>query len=810
MKAVTEPGDPQSEQGSGPPVASPRGSFTPPAHPSRVWIWDTWRDLLLLLLAPLWIAAVVFALQRRFAVASLFLLVVTFLAVGHHLPGFVRVYGHREVARRYRARLFLAPLVLFAVSLTCVYLDLAGLTAVLLLWGLWHAMSQAYGIMRIYDCKVYSFALRTICLDFLICFCWFGAGILFSAGRLEQLLNVLYACGVPLVSPVIVQALQLLWGGLTFAVTAAFLVNYITQRRQGQHASLVKLVAMASSISFWWFAMVNVGDVLLGLLLYEVFHAIQSLAIVRAAAVRTVERGGQFAPWAEVFCRRGLAAGLLMFGLAMLYGLPFYLTKATPFGIADAAATGLLHRVVYALVAASTMWHFYVEGFTWRLREAWVRSGLDVPESPVAAGRLWSILTSVPHAAKWALLIAPLALLGGTQWRLGQTVDGVPANLAEVIPQSWKTRAQFGAWLLDQGRANDAVKELNEALKIQPHSTQALCDLGRALCMLGRFDEAVEQFQLAVEQEPDFVAARTQLGRTLFSIGNLEDGTRQLQIAVDLNPQDANVHFDLGVARAQLGLFDEALASFNRAIALNGSFALAYNGRGTVYLNKSQLEDAPGNSDKAVADFDKAIEIDPTLTKAYRNRADLSVTKNDLPKAIADYSAAIATEGVSWSDYVRRGYLYYNLKQYDKARDDYLESHRRENRRLDPLERLVELFTSCPDESYRDPEQAIQWSRRACQQSNWRNPRALVLLAASYAAAGDFDQAISWQEQALQIIPPDASEQIKESLRKRVEQYKEAKSKLPPAPSATQESQVPAAPKEPGTSDDGRKEPAGT
>jgi tetratricopeptide (TPR) repeat protein len=119
------------------------------------------------------------------------------------------------------------------------------------------------------------------------------------------------------------------------------------------------------------------------------------------------------------------------------------------------------------------------------------------------------------------------------------------------------------------------------------------------------------------------------------------------------------------------------------------------------------------------------------------------------------------------------------------------------------------MFTSCPDESYRDPEQAILWSQAACQQSNWRNPRALVLLAASYAAAGDFDQAISWQEQALQIIPPEAPEQIKENLRKRAEQYKEAKSKLPPAPGATQESQTPAAPTEPGTSDDGRKEPTG-
>ena len=45
------------------------------------------------------------------------------------------------------------------------------------------------------------------------------------------------------------------------------------------------------------------------------------------------------------------------------------------------------------------------------------------------------------------------------------------------------------------------------------------------------------------------------------------------------------------------------------------------------------------------------------------------------------------------------------------------------------------------------------------------------MLAASYAAAGELDQAIRWQEQALQIVPPERPAQIQESLRKQVEQY---------------------------------------
>jgi tetratricopeptide (TPR) repeat protein len=249
-------------------------------------------------------------------------------------------------------------------------------------------------------------------------------------------------------------------------------------------------------------------------------------------------------------------------------------------------------------------------------------------------------------------------------------------------------------------------------------------------------------------------------------------------------------------------MLDEARATFSQAIALNGSLAEAYNARGNVYWNLAQ-------PDAAIADFGQAIQLDPQLYKAYRNRAGVWWEKNDLEKAIADCSAVIALNIRSWRDYVMRGDLYYELKQYDKARGDYVEGVRRAGQDLAPTVQLVSLLTHCPDESYRDPEQAIRLSQTACQIVNWRDFRALELLAASYAAAGNFDQAIRWQEQALQIVPPDASAQIQESLRKRVEQYRESKSKSP-APGAAEASPAPVAPEEPGASGAAAKEPTGT
>ena len=80
---------------------------------------------------------------------------------------------------------------------------------------------------------------------------------------------------------------------------------------------------MVSSFGFWWYTMVNTPDVLMGILLYEAFHAVQSLMLVRIATVGTVAAGGSVAPWAAVLCRRGFVAGLLLSDLRCCTGCRF-------------------------------------------------------------------------------------------------------------------------------------------------------------------------------------------------------------------------------------------------------------------------------------------------------------------------------------------------------------------------------------------------------------------------------------------------------------------------------------------------------
>jgi tetratricopeptide (TPR) repeat protein len=750
--------------------------------PLHGWICGPWFDLAMIL-APVWLYGVVLLLLSVVPLNPLYWVVISFLTVGHHLPSLMRVYGTHGTGRLSGLLLFGAPVVFLAIAGCCLSVGFAGMYVLLVLWGTWHMMTQLYGVMRIYDVKVGMLAAATVFLDRLMCLSWFVAGLLFSTERLEDFLTALYRAGVPPVPPIAVQMLQLIWGGLTAVVTASYIVNYLMQRRQGAMPSLVKLMVMVSGLGFWWFTMVNARDLLLAFLLFELFHALQSLVLVRVAGMQRVADGRITGPLAVAAFRPGLAGVVVLGVYTLLYGLPAYLAGVSPAGAMDVANAGWFAQWALVWVAASTMVHYCLEGYAWRLRDEGVRADFRVA-SDASKSVPVPVTAPVPAPAPrggvgWLVTSGVLvALLFSMSWmqRQERSEEEIYArqqlflqNVAEAVPRSERAQRELGSFLLAAGRVEEALERLALARDVDPKSLAAALELGRAQRQLQRIPEATRTFQEAVEFAPDSAEAYSELGRTLFGQADLDAGMKMLQRAVELAPTNATYHFDVGLAMAKIGDFDGAVNAFQQAIELRPDYADAYNARGNAYWNVQMLNEAK-------ADFDQALKLAPGMGKAYRNRAGLYQSQQDWDSALADFTKAIGLPDASWRDYLQRGDVYLRKQQYDQARADFLEAGRRDPQRLEPVQRLVTLLAACPEESVRDPEQAIAWAEAACNLVKWQDPGALELLAFSHAAAGNFDQAIHWQEQAIKIVPKETPEEALDALKKRIEDYRTAKS----------------------------------
>lgn len=122
---------------------------------------------------------------------------------------------------------------------------------------------------------------------------------------------------------------------------------------------------------------------------------------------------------------------------------------------------------------------------------------------------------------------------------------------------------------------------------------------GNELSLNGQFEEAVREYEKALELEPDNVDVLTNLGVALYNLGQLDQAIEQYSTAIELAPKDADIHSNLAAAHVQeyqidgaLDQLNQALAEYQKAVELNPDLAEAHFGLGVVYTLQGRNEDA--------------------------------------------------------------------------------------------------------------------------------------------------------------------------------------------------------------------------
>jgi tetratricopeptide (TPR) repeat protein len=127
-----------------------------------------------------------------------------------------------------------------------------------------------------------------------------------------------------------------------------------------------------------------------------------------------------------------------------------------------------------------------------------------------------------------------------------------------------------------------AEQEFRRALELDP-SSRAHIDYGHLLMFLGRHDEAIREGQIAVQLDPLSSATQSGLGRFLYRARRYEEALSYLKRAVELEPRGAQAYYRLGDIYGELGRYDEALAAFEKVQELLHDNAVFRAGVARIY-----------------------------------------------------------------------------------------------------------------------------------------------------------------------------------------------------------------------------------
>ena len=309
----------------------------------------------------------------------------------------------------------------------------------------------------------------------------------------------------------------------------------------------------------------------------------------------------------------------------------------------------------------------------------------------VGAGNKQAMADHFTYIPSLGVLI--LAIWGAYEltirWRY-QSIILAAAGSTAVLLCFAVTRQQLGYW-------NDSETLFRHTLAVTKNNDLAHNNLGEALLDKGQINEAITQFQEAVRIEPGEAMFRDNLSDALLRNGQIDDALNQSREAVRLKPNRAESHINLGVVLLNKKYDnDEAISQFQEAIRLKPDDSNASYNLGDAFFYNGQI-------DEAIGQFQKTIFINPADTDAKSRLAEVLELKNQIDLCVSNPPAL---NDLAW-----------------------------------------QLATSADDNS-RNGKLAVKLAGRACEQSHFQAATMIGTLAAAYAEAGQFDEAIATEKKA--------------------------------------------------------------
>lgn len=181
-----------------------------------------------------------------------------------------------------------------------------------------------------------------------------------------------------------------------------------------------------------------------------------------------------------------------------------------------------------------------------------------------------------------------------------------------IKDSSIQTRIEKGLELQNNGFFDDAIKEYQEVLKIEPDNAEIHKRLGDAFYDKQNELEALIEYRESIRIDPNNAATHNNLGLVYYQLGLYSDAIKELKEALNIEPGDAKTLSLLSLVYVDKGKFDLGLNTAREALKIDPNTALAHFSLGIGYHNKNRL-------DEAEKEYLEALKLDSSLDGAKNN-----------------------------------------------------------------------------------------------------------------------------------------------------------------------------------------------
>ncbi|AKB24386.1 hypothetical protein MSMTP_0917 [Methanosarcina sp. MTP4] len=212
---------------------------------------------------------------------------------------------------------------------------------------------------------------------------------------------------------------------------------------------------------------------------------------------------------------------------------------------------------------------------------------------------------------------------------------------------------------------HEALKECEQAVKLDPKNNITWIDKGTALYFLEEYDKAIDAFNRAIKLNKKNPEAWVMKGLVLFKLESSKEYEAVYECfekALIYNPKDVEILNMKGIMLYRLNRPSRAREAFSEAREIDPDDVLTHTNLGWIFLNFGNIEDADS-------------EIDKILVKKEKEEKE-SQNKRIPPKNTREYDVYAGRMG--WA-YCLKGQIMIEKRSYDTALENFEEALKWEN-----------------------------------------------------------------------------------------------------------------------------------
>ena len=221
---------------------------------------------------------------------------------------------------------------------------------------------------------------------------------------------------------------------------------------------------------------------------------------------------------------------------------------------------------------------------------------------------------------------------------------------------------------------------------------------------------------------------------------------------------------NMGQVLDMQGQFDAAIPYYYKALEINPNYVDARNNIGVALARKGDVKNA-------INHYYRALQINPANAKAHNNLgAALSCQGND-KLSIYHYNEALRINSDYAGAYYNLGKIFANQGKTENAILHFQKALQKDPDMTPALYNLSWIGATSEDDKFRNSIEAIKLAEKLCKLQNYSQPLSLDALAAAYAEAGRFKEAVLTAQKGLELALKMGPKELALGLENRLKLY---------------------------------------